>query len=68
MAGYFAYDEFEGEAVHRMYREPFVVRGKAHGEGVTIAAFATRPEAESFVARGAGHWGKDNVTIENWNE
>ncbi len=68
MAGYWAYDEHEGESVHRMYADPFMVRGKIKGEGVTIAAFPTLEAATKFVDAGAGHWGKGNVTIENWNE
>lgn len=68
IGGYFTYDEFDGEVVRRKYLYPFVVRGKVNGEGTTIAAFATMEKAVAFVNAGAGHWGKDNVTIENWNE
>ena len=68
MAGYWTYDEWEGESVHRMYRSPFMVRGTIDGEGVTVASFETMEKAQTFVNAGAGGWGKENVTIENWNE
>jgi hypothetical protein len=81
MAGYMTYCPFEGEAVHRMYQYPWVVRGlnreRRWGEDGrtwdTLTSFATQPEAETWLTRNRENYqrGKNGYVefkIENWNE